>query len=375
MTDNTEDSELHPRHTAEIFGHEEAERLLLADFNRDKLPGAYLFSGPKGIGKASMAYRFARFLLATPMPGTSDGGLFGEALPPILPATLSIDPQHPVARRIASRGHMNLLAIERSIDEKTKKLRGEIVVEDVRKIGNFLSKSAAEEGWRIVIIDTADEMNNNAANAILKWLEEPPERALFLLVASQPGALLPTIRSRCRTVTFRPPSQEGFSRIVSATLGEMEASEMEHLYFLSGGAPGWALTLQENGIVKIYEDLLELYQQEASPLAFEAFAEQVTAKKKDSRFSDIAAMLLAIVAGVIRHHEGMDAQTPEQEQRVFARLAAKKPLDYWLNLWEKSASLLSDTQRVHLDQRGAVAGITHALAGHENILNYMRSGS
>lgn len=373
MSDHFEDNELHPRMVSAVFGHEESERLLLADFNRNKLPGAYLFMGQKGIGKASMAYRFARFLLATPMPGEDAGGLFGEALPPVLPESLDIDPEHPTARRVASGGHANLLVLERSVNEDTKKLRNEIVVEDARKIGAFLSKSAAEDGWRIVIIDQADEMNIAAANAILKWLEEPPERALFILIASNPGKLLPTIRSRCRAVTFRPPSPEVFSGIVSRLLGHISPEEAQYLYSLSGGAPGLAVTLHQSGAVTLFEELMKLYAEGAPPPVLEQFAEQATRGKKDRRFSDFAALLLAILAGIIRSSTHAPVGFPDESGRVFGLLAAKKPLDYWLQLWEKCAPLLAQAESMHLDTRVVAAGVVTALAGSDGLINYMNN--
>lgn len=372
MTDIPDDLALHPRYTTDIYGHAEAERLLLADFNRDKLPGAYLFCGPKGIGKASMAYRFSRFLFATPPPGSDSGGLFGEVLPPIRPASLAVDAEHPAARRVASGAHMNLLLIERSVDEKSKKLRNEIVVEDVRRIHNFLSKSAAEESWRIVLVDTADELNNNAANAMLKWLEEPPERALFILIASNPGKLLPTIRSRCRSVAFQPPGKEEFGRILAARHA-VDAEEAESLYFLSGGAPGRALTLHESGMSEIFAELMGLFAAQASPQRLEQFAEQLSGtRRKDRPFHEVAAMLLAVLAGIIRAHAGASLFAPEGKQPVFAALAAKKPLDYWLDLWEKCAPLLADVERIHLDPRMAVSGVLLAYAGKESTVHYLK---
>lgn len=373
MTNDSDDDALSACAAAEVFGHAEVERLLLADFNRDKLPGAYMFCGPRGIGKASMAYRLAKFLLATPAASEQGGGLFGDALPPIVPESLSISPSHPTAHRIATGSHANVLTVVRTVDEKTKKLRNDIVVDDVRKIGGFLSKSAAEDGYRIVIIDVADEMNANAANAALKWLEEPPERALFILIAHHPGKLLPTIRSRCRAVTFRPPAREAFDRIVSGRLGLLMPEELDHLYYLSGGAPGRAITLSAGDAPAMFTELLELYGSNASPQVLEGFAEQLSGRKKELALADLSALLMAVLAGVIRACEGAGGATPAREHRVFSLLAAKKPLDYWLQLWEKCPSLLADVDRIHLDGKTIVSGVVTALAGEESILHYMNN--
>ncbi len=156
-----------------------------------RLPHAILLSGPRGIGKATLAFRLARFLLAGPgdlpaeMLETGEGGL-------------AIDPESSLFRRVASGGHADLLTVERAYDPRRRRLRSDIVVEDTRAIAGFFRLTAAEEGWRIVIVDGAEEMNRNAANALLKILEEPPRRGLLLLVSHSPGRLLPTVRSRCR---------------------------------------------------------------------------------------------------------------------------------------------------------------------------------
>ena len=188
-----------PRKTTDLIGHEAAERALLESWNSGRMPHAWLLTGRKGIGKATLAYRTARFVLSQ---GAQQGaGLFGDA--PMTADSLSTDPESPVSLQVGAGGHPDLLTIERSINTNTKKLRGEIVVEDVRRLTSFLSLTAAAGEWRVVIVDTADEMNRNAANALLKGLEEPPSNTLFLLVCNAPGRLLPTIRSRCRMLAMK----------------------------------------------------------------------------------------------------------------------------------------------------------------------------
>ncbi len=147
---------------------------------------AWLITGAPGVGKATLAYRFARRLLAGVQPGD----------------TLAVDPASPVFRRVAVGSHADLLTVEREWDDKKSRLRGEIVVDDARAISAFLRLTPAEGGWRVVVIDGAEHMNRNAANAVLKMLEEPPPRAVLLLTCAAPGRLLPTIRSRCRRLAL-----------------------------------------------------------------------------------------------------------------------------------------------------------------------------
>src|SRR5262249_37067052 len=150
-------------------------------------------------------------LLATPEPG------------------LTMDPGDPLFQQVASGGHPDLLTVERSFDEKRGRMREEIVVEDVRAVGAFLRLTAGAGGWRIVIVDSADELNRNAANALLKILEEPPNRALLLLVAHAPGRLLPTIRSRCRTLSLSALKPDAIGDLLDRYCPSLAADEREIL--------------------------------------------------------------------------------------------------------------------------------------------------
>jgi DNA polymerase-3 subunit delta' len=184
-----------PRETTCLYGHREAEGALLASYRSGRFAHAWLIGGPAGIGKATLAYRMARFILAHPDPDASS----------VQGATsLDVDADHPVARRIAAQGQGDLLVLERTINEKTGKLRQDIQVDDVRRTVTFFGSTPAEGGWRVVIVDSVDELNREGANALLKVLEEPPRRAALLLVNHSAARVLPTIRSRCRTLALRP---------------------------------------------------------------------------------------------------------------------------------------------------------------------------
>ena len=190
-----EDEPPHPRETSVLFGHAEAEQTLLEAYRSGRIPHAWLIGGESGIGKATLAYRMARFVLAYPDP----------AMPAVRKATsLAIPADHPVARRIAGQAHGDLLSLERVINEKTGKLFTVIRVDDIRRSVPFFGSTAGEGGWRIAIVDSVDELNKESENALLKVLEEPPPRALLLLVSNAPGRILPTIRSRCRMLMLRP---------------------------------------------------------------------------------------------------------------------------------------------------------------------------
>lgn len=188
----------HPREMLSLLGQEDAEQAFLDLYNGKKLHHAFLLVGPEGIGKATFAYRAARFLLAE---AEREGGdaLFGGP-----PDSLAVAETSRTAHLVANDAHPDLGVLKRRYDSKTKKFRSEISVEDTRDSLNLFEKTSAFGGWRVIIVDAADDLNNASANALLKTLEEPPARAIFLLVTHQPQRLLPTIRSRCRTLSFSP---------------------------------------------------------------------------------------------------------------------------------------------------------------------------
>src|SRR6201991_2187220 len=183
----------HPRETMSLFGHREAELALLNAYRSGRIPHAWLIGGAQGIGKATLAYRMARFVLAHRDPLASK----------VQSAeTLEVDPSHPVARHVAAGAHGGLLTLERTLNDKGE-MRTVITVDETRETIPFFGSTAAVEGWRVCIVDTVDELNANSANALLKVLEEPPVRSLFLLVSNAPARVLPTIQSRCRKLGLR----------------------------------------------------------------------------------------------------------------------------------------------------------------------------
>jgi DNA polymerase III subunit delta' len=185
---------VHPRETNALFGHREAEQALLNAYRSGRIPHAWLIGGAQGIGKATLAYRMAKFVLAHRNPGAAE--VQGAS-------TLQIERSDPVARHVAAGAHGSLLTLERTLNDKGV-LRTVITVDETRETISFFGSTAAVEGWRVCIVDTVDELNPNAANALLKILEEPPRQSLFLLVSHAPARVLSTILSRCRKLPLRP---------------------------------------------------------------------------------------------------------------------------------------------------------------------------
>jgi DNA polymerase-3 subunit delta' len=206
--DNELDEAPPPRITTALFGHAEAEAAMLAAYRGSRVPHAFLLIGQKGIGKATLAFRMARFVLAHPDP--ADSAVQAAS-------SLAVKPDHPVARRIAAQAHGDLLVLERTENEKGV-LRQQIAVEDVRRTVPFFGATAGEGGWRIAVVDAVDELNRFGANALLKVLEEPPQKAMLFLVCHSAARVLPTLRSRCAVMTLRPLAPADVAAAVATAL-------------------------------------------------------------------------------------------------------------------------------------------------------------
>ncbi len=235
----------HPRETATLFGQSNAEADFLEAFGAGRLHSGWLITGPRGVGKATLAWKIATFLLSDP-----EVGLFGDP-------TLVVDPDHPDARLIQAGAHPRLSLIRRPWDEKTKKLKTEITVDAVRGLKKFFHMSAADGGRRVVIVDAADELNRNAANAILKELEEPPSDCTILLIAHQPSRLLPTIRSRCRELRCARLNANDLQRALAQAGHPSEQSES--LAALAGGSAGDAIRLLNHDGLALYAELVKTF--------------------------------------------------------------------------------------------------------------------
>lgn len=353
-----------PLNESDLRGHEAAERALLDAWASGRLHHAWLIVGPPGIGKATLASRFARFLLAygTREARTADQGpsLFGDALPAVAanPTSLYVPPEDPVFHRIAVRGHADLFTVTLGFDAKRNRERKVIVVDDVRDIRNFISLTPAENGYRVVMIDGAEDMNKNAANALLKMLEEPPPRTIFLLISHAPGRLLPTIRSRCRTLALRPLDDETVAALLVRHKPDLPASDTAPLLRIAEGSIGRALRLADEGGVALYREMIGLLNRlpELDIGAVHAFGEKLARPTGLASYTLFTELLRWWIARMVRSGAAGSAE-PEivtGEQGLMHRLAAARSLDQWVEVWEKIAELFTRAASVNLDRKQTV---------------------
>ena len=321
-----------PRANPLLVGHAAAEAVLLDALRSGRMHHAWLLIGPPGTGKATLAFRFARRLLA--------GGTAHDSL--------ALDPADRVFRRVAAGSHADLATLQRTINPRTGKPRTEISVEDVRASQDFMRLTPAEGGWRVLVVDRADELNRNAANALLKTLEEPPARAVVLLVCDAPGRLLPTLRSRCRRLKLHPLGVPDMDRLLGRFLPGMAEDERRRLATLGDGSPGRALLLAEAEGLRLAGLASEVLADAPALAPGRGFEVADALGRGDGAFDTFMDLLRASLAASVRDVVRGRAD-PEQ-----ARLVASRPLDAWGAVWHALTQLQDDTGRFNLDKRQAI---------------------
>ena len=328
-----------PRETVSFYGHREAEAVLLDAYRGGQCPHAWLIGGPHGIGKATLAYRMARFALANPLP----------SVPAVQSApSLEVDAAHPAARRIAADTHGGLLVLERTLNDRGV-LRTEIAVDDARATVPFFGSTSAEGGWRVCIVDTVDELNANSANALLKVLEEPPARSLFLLVSNAPGRVLPTIQSRCRRLNLRALAVDDVVRAV-ADAAEIEPGDkgLKEAANLAEGSVARALLLlggETLGLQHKTEALLKALPQ-VDPKALHGLGDSLTGNDRAAllAFTDALERWMAVQ---------LRAERANSDLPRLARLS---------EVWEKVGRAVRETQEFNLERKPLVFSVFGMLA-------------
>jgi len=313
----------HPRHVQQLQGQEAAEGAFEAARARGRLHHAWLLTGLEGVGKATFAYRAARRLLGA--PAYEPNGILGA------------NPEHPVVRQIAARSHPDLLVLER--EGPDGKVRKVIPVDEARRLAEFFSKSPASAPHRVAIIDAADDLNVNAANAILKTLEEPPPRGVLLMVSHSPGRLLPTIRSRCRRLAFQPLGVDLAADFVAAR-ADVNPEEALRLAQMADGAPGHALSLAASGALDMDDAARELLQD--LPRIDETRALSLAEKFRGAAGADQFALLFERLAARV-HKLSVD-----RAGQGIGRL------DRWAQAWDTLQRLPREVEALNLDRADAL---------------------
>ncbi|WP_420432452.1 DNA polymerase III subunit delta' [Hyphobacterium sp.] len=313
-----------PREIDALVGHADAVNEFETLYRDGRLHHAWMITGPKGVGKASLAYLLAGQMLA------GDAG------------------DDAARQKIRAQAHPNLLTIRRPWDDKRKRWKGEITIDEIRRVPDFFSRSAGEAGWRIAIIDSMDELNNNASNALLKTLEEPPEKGLLFLLTHSPGRLLPTIRSRCRRLDLRPPARAECLDWLVEQHG-IAASDAEPALEMAEGAPGRALALARAGAIGIEQDIAGLFGR---------------LPQWDAKLSRRLSAKVSSKAGESLRPHFYATLTRQTANRARVAAAEGRSPDPWLDAWRQLKGLAREADAIYLDPKqaalAALAQIEHA---------------
>lgn len=325
----------HPRETMHLVGQGKALSIAARAIRGGRPPQAWLISGPPGIGKATLAYRIARYLLRY---GATDGG----------PEDLAVAANDAVSAQTIAAAHPGLLVLKRSPHPTTGKLMTVLSVDEIRRLGGFFGMTSGAGGWRVAIIDTADDMNDQAANALLKALEEPPSRAMLLLLANAPGRLLPTIRSRCQRLDLRPLELSELDSELAKRLPDLAPAKRKALAKLAGGSLGLALQLSG-------DDGLELAEA----------AERLIDGASNPDFTAVFAMAEKIA----RMGDGIDTFGEFFIQALSERILSKArvevgntPLNRWIDLREQLIRNFARSSALHLEPKQTVLSTARALS-------------
>lgn len=336
----------HPRQARDLLGHETQIETLYAALKSNRFPHAWIFSGPAGIGKATAAYKLARFILKNP-PG-SDICDFPN---------LDIPNGDLVFQQVAAQSHPDLKVIKRPYDHKTKRLKTEITVDAIRNLHGLFNTTTTDGGWRVAIIDCADEMNGNAANALLKMLEEPPLNSVIILISHQSGRLLPTIKSRCRLLPFNALGDSHVMQIMTEQLSsDVDLNEEQRLTItrLARGSVNNALQLATGSGLKAHENLLTILESlpQLNSLKAHEIAERLSRRDAADEFRFFRELLCTWLNMFVRYcSTGEDSNLPKREIDLCEHLGKSVDLAPWLEVWEKIQSSFIQADILNLDKR------------------------
>ena len=342
------------RESSFFLGHDAQEKEMLDLINSGAMPHALILNGPEGVGKATFAFRLARYLLKYGIPCSAQDSLFGDV--PVNAETLDIAVDDPVFAKVASGGHPDLLTIERQLDPRTGALKGNLDVETARKVAPFLRMTSADGGWRVVIVDDADLMNRNAQNALLKILEEPPANSILILVTHRLGAMIPTIRSRCRTLHFQTLEGDVLAQLLEREVGQMlSLDERELLSSLTSGSIGVARRIVESEGLELIRNLVDMWQDwpKMNWVEIHNLSSQLgRGKSAESMFDNIERFFLWLAQSMVfSKAKSEKLPAPFQSSSAFQDMLESEDLVCWTQKYDALHEHFARARRSNLDKK------------------------
>lgn len=345
MSEVEQQINIEPRNNTYLLGHEAEEQILLNAWKNNSLHNSWLLCGIEGIGKATLAYKFARFLLGADETQKDKY------------TTLDISVSSQAAKLVSNNSHPDLKIIERDYtetdrrkvvkaikdgeklsDEELRSLKKSAIikVDDVRTINEFLSKRSSNDGWRVVIVDSIDDLNNAGANAILKVLEEPPHKTILMLISHNPNRLLPTIKSRCAKLNLKPLSEAHAASLLRRYRPELSEKNIKGLAELCSGSIGKAILYADNSALNSYDDLCKIIYAKNKFKLVDLLAFCDAAVADEDSYGLVQELILKFVAENVRSCENVE------------NLA---------DMWDKAIKIFDETARLNLDKKQALINI------------------
>ena len=355
---------MEPRQNPDLIGHEEAEKIFLSLWESKNLPHSWLISGPKGLGKATMAFRFARFVLSN---GKTQYGNTKKPLSALKNLFMSFE--HPTFRKVAASSHPDLLTLEKTRGTVSETNKTIITIDKVRRAGEFLRKTPADGAWRILIVDSVDELNIHSANALLKILEEPPKQTLLLLINHTANRLLPTIRSRCCNLKFKSLETKKIETLLNRQRPNLKKEEVKELAVLSQGCPGRGIQLADQGGLELYRQMVVLLNglPKLDTTTVYTLGNQLSRSGEEQSFYLFMELLEGWIGRLVVFRTRSKTDTldlsPSGEEIKNSKIITNFKIDVLLDTYSKVISLTNQVEHLNLDRKLIFFEILSSLQG------------
>lgn len=346
-------TELSPRDHQHFFGHQTLLKRLKQSYDQGRLHHGLIFTGLEGVGKETLAYQLIRYALAFPQGKTDQ-------------QDLTIPADHRVAKQVTAQSDPHIFLIQPVYDEKKQRFARDITLDALEDLSNFLRLAPTDDAPRFIIINPADSLNRNAQNALLKALEEPPAKTFFILITTQAGALLPTIRSRCMTMHFEGVDKKDFQKGVMTFAPEMEAEQVNSYYALTSGSIGQAIQYEELGVLELYADfctqLVEYFEKDSVPAM--KFAESIAYNTDEAAVDRLTDLWFSRLAAFIKSQISQQKIAPiiPEEERLLTYWGDAPPqslltrYDAALAMWKEGEASYLDKKIVLLNMMAVLCG-------------------
>ena len=347
----------HPRFTERLFGQDAAEERFLAAVRSGRILHAWLVTGPSGVGKATLTWRIAKYLMVRAHEERTGAGQDPA------PDSLDVNPDHPAARRVRALSEPCLSLVRRPFDAERKRFKAQIAVDDIRALGEQFALSPPDGQPLLAVIDSADDMNAFAANALLKLLEEPPANAFMFLISHSPDRLLPTIRSRCGFLRCRPLAAADLKLAAEAT-GACQVKDAAALAELAGGSVGSAVQLHANEGIEMYRRLVKIISGAPGLRRDQAFslASECGGRGAETQYASAVKSILMLLSRLAGTAAGIKiGEAVSGERRCLSRLGAAGSARTWSALNSDLAGRAQHAREVNIDPASVVLDMLFAI--------------